>query len=511
MHSAARPRVARLVAGVATFAASGLFYAFLVARLATRSATELEADELLAGLRAVWIAMPLAASASGWWLLRAPVSRLWRSLLALVAAGTAIGFFTPLALVAVDLSRRHGALDAHDVAMCVAGAIAGAGLALTGAPFALLLARLLRPFVYRARESSPKRRRPIWIAASATSLLLAVIAGSMFLRGGADRTASAPRPASNATAVPSGSFNDQRGLVVENPNGPDGATPPAGDAERLRRERITHSLASVRGLLVEEAQTGLENLILNCERDKVLPDLFEALIDNHLYEPVVALLLHGTQNKRKHPPALDALVRARPDLRETELNAPTIQTIRARTDWDEYPYQVLIVPGYTPVKADHELSIDEIPAAQQRCDLAIADYRAGLAPYILVSGGAVHPAGTRYNEALSMHAYLLTHGIPANQILVDAHARHSTTNLRNAGRMMLDLNMKHGLIVTGFESAVFDQAFYFANPVLSSFERRCRRELGFMVGELRGIGDHHISFIPAQEVATINYVDPLDG
>ena len=210
-------------------------------------------------------------------------------------------------------------------------------------------------------------------------------------------------------------------------------------------------------------------------------------------------------------PALAALVAARPRYGADELNADALKDIRQRSDWANYPYALLIIPGFTPLKTRQPLSVEDIPAAKQRIECAYDDWKKNLAPYILVSGGAVHPAGTPHNEALSMRDYLLKLGVPAERILVDPFARHSTTNLRNAGRIMREFNLKHALIVTGFESSPFDQAFYFRNPILSTFASRSRRELGFLVGKLNGIDSHHIEFIPADEVATINPYDPLDA
>ena len=32
-----------------------------------------------------------------------------------------------------------------------------------------------------------------------------------------------------------------------------------------------------------------------------------------------------------------------------------------------------------------------------------------------------------------------------------------------------------------------------------------------MVGDLTGLDEHHVEFVPAPEVATVNYIDPLDA
>ncbi len=69
--------------------------------------------------------------------------------------------------------------------------------------------------------------------------------------------------------------------------------------------------------------------------------------------------------------------------------------------------------------------------------MAVKRYRQGLAPLLLVSGGAVHPKRTPYNEALEMKKELMNvYGIPARAIIVEPHARHTTTNFRNAARLV---------------------------------------------------------------------------
>jgi hypothetical protein len=65
--------------------------------------------------------------------------------------------------------------------------------------------------------------------------------------------------------------------------------------------------------------------------------------------------------------------------------------------------------------------------------------------------------------------------------------------------------------VTGFESEPFDQAFYFSHPVISTFNQRCRAELGYLVGDLQPVDDHHVAFSPAPAVDALDARDPLDA
>lgn len=166
-------------------------------------------------------------------------------------------------------------------------------------------------------------------------------------------------------------------------------------------------------------------------------------------------------------------------------------------------YDLLIVPGYTPADAGKPLAhVDPVAAA--RLDEAVTLYREGNAPLVFVSGGNVRPVDTPYTEALTAKAYLLGRGLPEKAIVVEPCARHSTTNLRNAGRFMLKYHLRTALVVTSA-----DQAFYFANGQVSSLELRSRAELGYMVGDLKSKTTTTVEFAPSDDVLRRGS-DPLD-
>ena len=255
----------------------------------------------------------------------------------------------------------------------------------------------------------------------------------------------------------------------------------------------------------KEGREALEALVTTASASGELPKVLSGIIDAGKYEDMLDTL-------GKKSGVLKLLAEARPTYDEAKLNAATEAKVRAHPEWQQqFEHDVLIIPGFTPIKANKPMTLDEIPAARQRLDLAIEDFKSGKAPVILVSGGSVHPSGTPHNEGLMMRQYLIDKGVPADRILVDAHARHSTTNLRNAGRMMNDLGLKRGLIATGFESkSSFDQHFYFARPVLSTFHLRSKSTLGYQVGQLKNVDRHHIAFKPSSKCARVDYSDPLD-
>src|SRR6185436_14615860 len=113
------------------------------------------------------------------------------------------------------------------------------------------------------------------------------------------------------------------------------------------------------------------------------------------------------------------------------------------------------------------------PVARRRLEQAVSDFGQGKAPFIAVSGANVYPQGTPYYEAIEMKTELVRMGMDEERIIVEARARHSTTNLRNAGRLMFEYGMKSALVATvggGVGgSDVFGQDFYFENPETSTF------------------------------------------
>jgi hypothetical protein len=194
-------------------------------------------------------------------------------------------------------------------------------------------------------------------------------------------------------------------------------------------------------------------------------------------------------------------------------NQASLAALRGFTEWDHHLYGVIIVPGYTP-RGSTVAAPGVHPTTRRRLEQAVADLADGKAPFVLVTGGNVYPRGTPYHEAVEMKSELAALGVAEEQILVEARARHSTTNLRNAGRVMLAHGIRSGLITTVgggvMGSDVFDQDFYFSHPALSTFYARSTSELGYRVGELRGAGEAHTEFLPSPEVTRVGIRDALD-
>jgi hypothetical protein len=187
---------------------------------------------------------------------------------------------------------------------------------------------------------------------------------------------------------------------------------------------------------------------------------------------------------------------------ESGENAAAIRWI-ATIAWNKFPYTVILVPG----SGSDRTTISMSPVGKLRLILAAKRFRDGKAPIIVVSGGFVHPSQTPFCEAIEMKKYLIANlNIPANAILVDPHARHTTTNIRNAARQMYRYGIpfdKPALVTTDqFQSASIESP---------GFAERCRRELGYLPYQLKHrLSQFDLEFLPTLEALHADAMDPLD-
>jgi hypothetical protein len=187
---------------------------------------------------------------------------------------------------------------------------------------------------------------------------------------------------------------------------------------------------------------------------------------------------------------------------ENRVNRLAYEQVR-RTNFAAYPYSVILVPGEGPEESNVALS----PAGKLRIEFAVHRFRAKKAPFILVSGGYVHPSMTPYSEAIEMKKSLMRDfGIPERAIIVDPHARHTTTNLRNAARLIYRYGIpfdKPGLCVSDpFQSGYIDSKSLFD---------RCQSIFGYQpVGHYHRTSEFDVEFLPNIESLSMDAVDPLD-
>lgn len=187
---------------------------------------------------------------------------------------------------------------------------------------------------------------------------------------------------------------------------------------------------------------------------------------------------------------------------EKGINAGSYAAAR-RTKWKDYPYSAILVLGSGPQVEGEAIS----PKGRVRCAYAVELYRQGKAPFIILSGGRAHPAMTAVSEAEEMMRYLMdNYGIPQQALIADPHARHTTSNIRNAVRIML----KNGFPAEkpALMTSTYDQLDYVQTK---EFENRCVKEMlvmSYRLGERTG--SRTLEFWPLPCASQINPLDPLD-
>ena len=187
---------------------------------------------------------------------------------------------------------------------------------------------------------------------------------------------------------------------------------------------------------------------------------------------------------------------------ETGENAAAYRRVRT-IQWSRYPYTAIVVPGSGNDRPGVHLS----PAGKLRDEIAVQRFRGGKAPFLLVSGGYVHPSQTEFCEAIEMKRDLMTRfGIPESAILVDPHARHTTTNMRNAARILYRYGFPFGRKVLVTSDLAQSQSI--ESP---QFAKRCMDELGYMPFRILGrTSRFDLEFAPLIESLHANPQDPLD-
>ncbi|MEN7551306.1 YdcF family protein [Rapidithrix thailandica] len=171
--------------------------------------------------------------------------------------------------------------------------------------------------------------------------------------------------------------------------------------------------------------------------------------------------------------------------------------------WKDYPYASIVVLG-----AGSEMyGVRLTPNGKLNLRIAARQFQEGLAPLLIVSGGHVHPYRTPVCEAIEMKKELMEkYGIQEKHILIEPHARHTTTNLRNASRLLYAYGVpeeKPSLVTTNYRHSDYVGS--------QKFQDRCIEELGYLPGKLlERISPTTIEFLPIVESFHQNPYEPLD-
>jgi len=172
-------------------------------------------------------------------------------------------------------------------------------------------------------------------------------------------------------------------------------------------------------------------------------------------------------------------------------------------DWKRYKYASIVVPGVGP----ENLSIPLSARGKLHVQLTASRFAKGDVAFIIVSGAAVHPRGSHFVEAVEMRKALIERfHIPAERIVIEPYARHTTTNLRNATRRLAALGAP--LTLPSLIVANMEQSRYIESP---EFAARNPAELGYEPGS---VGPRHspyeLEFRPSLKSMRVDPWDPLD-
>jgi hypothetical protein len=174
-----------------------------------------------------------------------------------------------------------------------------------------------------------------------------------------------------------------------------------------------------------------------------------------------------------------------------------------RLDWTRYRYTAIVALGVGPDDPATPLS----PRGKVNVRRAAELHAQRLAPFIIVSGSAVHPRDTPHVEALEMRRALIDRfAVPADAIVVEPYARHTTTNLRNATRRLVALGapLERDMLVVsnpGHIDAVASAAFV----------QRNARELGYQPTRVGvRVSPIAVAVRPSRTSLRIDPADPLD-
>lgn len=86
------------------------------------------------------------------------------------------------------------------------------------------------------------------------------------------------------------------------------------------------------------------------------------------------------------------------------------------------------------------------PIFQARLEHAVALYREGVAPYLVVTGGKAE--GDRMTEAASARDYAVGHGVPPEAILMEDRARTTLASIRGVATILRGADLRTAVFVS---------------------------------------------------------------
>jgi hypothetical protein len=147
------------------------------------------------------------------------------------------------------------------------------------------------------------------------------------------------------------------------------------------------------------------------------------------------------------------------------------------------------------------------PMAKLIIEIAARRYFEKKVAFIIVSGGYVHPKHTRLAEAIEMKSSLMgDFHVPEEAIIIDPHARHTTTNVRNAARLIF----RYG-IPADRPALITTHQDHLDSIAAVAFDERNDRELGYRPYlSKRRLSPFELEWTPNVLSLHADPLDPLD-
>ena len=179
-------------------------------------------------------------------------------------------------------------------------------------------------------------------------------------------------------------------------------------------------------------------------------------------------------------------------------NARTLRALAL--DPRTYPYAAVLTPGHGLASQSDTTLADALPddacralgdgdlgrlgALPIRTERAADALRGGVAPVVIVSGGAIH---SRVVEAFAMTQLLVCREeIASDRVLVEPCAEHTHTNLRNGARWLHAMGGRAAYLLTDdFLQSEYFQDFSGFEYLLGSVDQRSLRDWGYVIGSWR--------------------------
>jgi uncharacterized SAM-binding protein YcdF (DUF218 family) len=136
------------------------------------------------------------------------------------------------------------------------------------------------------------------------------------------------------------------------------------------------------------------------------------------------------------------------------------------------------------------------PILKARLDEALEAYKEGVAPIIVVTGG--RQIGDQFTEAEASQDYLVDHGVPESNILLENDAHNSWQSMQGAAALLKDRGIARVLIVSdGFHlfrlklmAKDLDLEAYGRPATDSPIKRNSGSEFSYSVREAGGVVAH---------------------